>query len=107
MEIIETSIFTKQITKYLSDEEYLAFQMELVRRPDAGAIIQGSGGLRKIRWRYQGQGKSGGIRIIYYWFVNDQLILLLFAYSKNEQDDLTEDQRKILKQIVERELKDG
>ena len=107
MELLETSIFTKQITKYLSDEEYLSFQMELVRRPDAGTIIQGSGGLRKIRWRYRGQGKSGGLRIIYYWFVNDQLILLLLAYPKNVQEDLTKDQLKILKKIVESELKDG
>lgn len=107
MELIETSIFTNQIIRYLSDEEYLAFQIELVRRPDAGVIIPGSGGLRKIRWRYDGQGKRGGIRVIFYWFVNDHLILLLLAYPKNVQEDLTKDQLKILKKLMESELRDG
>jgi hypothetical protein len=76
----------------MSDEEYRFLQMHLLNKPDAGKIIQGSGGLRKLRWSSKGHGKSGGVRIIYYWFVVQDSILLLFAYAKNERDDLTSEQ---------------
>jgi mRNA-degrading endonuclease RelE of RelBE toxin-antitoxin system len=66
MVIIETSIFTKQVQKLLSDDDYRELQYALVQRPDMGQIIVGSGGLRKIRWRTHGRGKRGGVRIIYY-----------------------------------------
>jgi hypothetical protein len=107
MEIIETSIFTKQVTEYLTEDEYLAFQMDMIRRPDAGNVIKGSGGLRKIRWAYHKQGKSGGLRVIYYWFTAEKLILLLLMYPKNVQDNLTHTQLKLLRQIVEREFNHG
>jgi hypothetical protein len=73
--------------------------------PDAGKIISGSGGLRKIRWSISGHGKRGGIRVIYYWFASLDKILMLFVYSKNEQDDLTLKQLKMLKKIVEEEYR--
>jgi hypothetical protein len=103
MVIIETPIFTKKIFAILSDEEYRLLQLHLLNKPDAGKIIQGSGGLRKFRWSAKGHGKSGGIRIIYYWFVAHDTILLLFAYSKNERDDLTPEQLRQLKRIIEGE----
>jgi hypothetical protein len=65
MEIIETPIFTEQITKLLRDEDYRAFQIALALNPESGDLIRGSRGLRKIRWRRSGTGKSGGIRVIY------------------------------------------
>ena len=89
----------------LTDEEYRRFQNELILNPTKGKIIKSSGGLRKIRWRLQGRGKSGGVRIIYYWISKNETILLLLIYSKTEQDDLTKDQLKILKTLVEKELK--
>lgn len=107
MEIIETTIFTRQVIQYLSDEEYLDFQMAIVKRPDSGNLIPGSRGLRKVRWKYQGQGKSGGVRIIYYWLVDDSQLLFLYLYPKNVRDNLTHDQLKMLQKIVERELKNG
>ena len=107
MEIIETTKFTAQVTEFFSDEEYLSFQIEMVKRPDCGDLIPGSKGLRKVRWRYQGHGKSGGVRVIYYWFVEDFQLLFLFMYPKNVQDDLTKDQIKILQNLVEREFKNG
>ena len=67
MVFIETSLFTKLLGDYLSDDEYAALQAHLVAYPDGGAIIRGSGGVRKIRWRSGGKGKSGGVRVIYYW----------------------------------------
>lgn len=105
MVIIETPIFTRGIQDILGDDEYRLLQAQLVQRPDAGKIIPGSGGLRKLRWSASGRGKRGGARVIYYWFVSDEVILMLFAFSKNEQADLTPDQLKQLKKLVEGELK--
>jgi len=103
MVIIETPIFTKRIQELISDEEYRLLQAHLVNRPDAGKIIPGSGGLRKLRWSAGGHGKRGGSRIIYYWFVADDIIMLLFAYPKSEQDDLTGEQLRQLKKVIEKE----
>lgn len=65
MVIIETPIFTRLIKALMSDDDYRSLQEALVQRPDTGAIIQGSGGLRKVRWSLEGTGKSGGVRVIY------------------------------------------
>ena len=105
MVIIETPIFTRRIQAILSGEEYRLLQAQLVQKPDAGKIIPGSGGLRKLRWSASGHGKRGGARVIYYWFVSPEVILMLFAYPKNERDDLTPEQLKQLKKVVEGELK--
>lgn len=102
MVIIETPIFTKLIQELMSDDEYKNLQEALVNNPALGEIIKGSGGLRKVRWRLEGRGKSGGIRAIYYWVVDDQHIRMLYAYPKGKQTNLTQDQLKQLKLIVER-----
>ncbi len=81
------------------------FQLELVANPERGALIRGSGGLRKIRWQGSGRGKRGGVRVIYYWATEREVLLLLLAYPKNEQEDLTRDQLKVLRQVVEEEFK--
>ena len=101
MTIIETPIFTKQVVSTLSDEEYRLFQSALLEQPDAGKIIPGSGGLRKFRWSAGGRGKRGGVRVIYYWFTSKETILLLFMYPKNVQENLTAEQIKRLKGIIE------
>ncbi len=101
--IIETSIFTRQVQALLTDEEYRRLQMTLILHPDLGAVIPGSGGLRKVRWSLQGRGKRGGVRIIYYWAVSKDQILMLLMYAKNEQDNLTSEQLKVLRRIVEEE----
>ncbi len=67
MKIIETTIFTRKITNLLSPEEYRILQNELIENSEKGKVIRGSGGLRKIRFGIPGRGKSGGVRIIYYW----------------------------------------
>lgn len=102
MVIIETPIFTKLIQALMSDDEYKELQESLVLRPDLGDLIQGSGGLRKIRWKREGTGKSGGVRVIYYWVVDDDHIRMLYVYPKGKQENLTKDQLKQLKAIVER-----
>jgi hypothetical protein len=103
MEIIETPVFTKSIVSLLPDEEHKKLQHFLVCRPDAGAIIVGGGGLRKLRWSVPGRGKSGGIRTIYYWDHSDCIYMLL-CYQKNEQENLTPKQLSILKTYVKENL---
>ena len=102
MVIIETTIFTRLIRDLMNDDEYRDLQAALVERPDSGDLITGGGGLRKIRWKLEGQGKRGGIRVIYYWVVNDEQIRLLYVYPKNKQENLTADQLAALRKIVER-----
>jgi len=99
MVFIETSLFTKDIRRLLPDEAYRRFQVALMLRPNMGRIIQGSGGLRKVRWGLSGDGKRGGLRIIYYWDRPDTVYLLL-AYRKSEQEDLTPGQLVVLRRLV-------
>ena len=67
MEFIETPTFTRLVTALLSDEEYRALQNELLEDPERGDLIQGGGGIRKLRFALRGRGKRGGVRVIYYW----------------------------------------
>ncbi len=99
MIFIETSIFTKELVKLLSDDEYRMLQHNLVIRPTAGSLIKGTGGLRKIRWKSPGKGKSGGLRIIYYYDPPDK-IYMLFPYKKSDQEDLTPAQVKTLSKLI-------
>lgn len=75
MQFIETSIFTRQVTSLLTDDEYSQLQVALFAHPEMGAIIPRSGGLRKVRWSMSGRGKRGGVRAIYYWVVAEDQIL--------------------------------
>lgn len=101
MVFIETKLFTKLINKYLADDEFRDLQGFLVKNPKTGDLIRKTGGLRKVRWKGKGKGKRGGVRIIYYWHTSADQIFLLTVFAKNEVSDLTENERKILKQIVE------
>jgi hypothetical protein len=103
MIIVETSVFTHQVQAFLHDDDYRRLQMTLVIHPEAGDLMPGGGGLRKIRWGAKGRGKRGGVRIIYYWAVQQDRILMLLMYAKNEQDNLTAEQLKVLRKIIEEE----
>jgi len=105
MLVVETPVFTRRVLKLLTDDDYRLLQHEVVARPDVGNIIRGSGGLRKVRWAATGRGKRGGVRVIYYWAVDRETILMLLIYGKNEQDDLTAEQLRVLKGLVEEEFK--
>ena len=98
MIFIETSTFTKLIDTYLTGDEYLGLQGFLLKYPDAGKIVRGSGGVRKLRWAISGKGKSGGIRVIYYWKQQDDEIWLLTVYGKSERATIP---GHILKKIAE------
>jgi len=102
MIFIETPIFTEDLSELLTDKEYTEFQNFLAANPLAGDVIQQTGGLRKVRWSTRGTGKRGGVRIIYYYVMPDSQIRLLLIYKKGKQDDLTSEQKKILRQLNER-----
>lgn len=88
----------------LSEDEYRELQGLLARRPDAGVVVPGTGGLRKLRSGVAGRRKRGGVRTIYYWSESRSTIPLLFLFARNERDDLTQDQRTALRRIVEAEF---
>ena len=100
MEFKETSAFTRQIVELMTDEQYRRLQTFLINNPQTGDVIKGSGGLRKIRWGAEGRGKRGGTRVIYYLEIDESTVFMLFAYAKNEQEDLTPEQLKILKNLI-------
>ena len=104
MRFVETPIFTKIITR-LDDEEYRSLQIALMLRPEQGPIIRGAGGLCKVRWAKPGSGKRGGWRVIYYWAPRERAFYMVYAYAKNEQDDLTPTQARFLGQLVREEFK--
>ena len=104
MRFVETPVFTAAVTSLLSDEEYRQMQLALLIRPEHGALIRGSGGLRKLRWGARGHGKRGGVRMIYYWHPGDQFFYMLLIYAKAEQDDLTPTQLRVLRRLVREEF---
>ncbi len=100
VEFIETPTFTRLVTSLLSDDKYRELQNELVENPERGDLIKGGGGIRKLRYGIQGRGKSGGIRVIYYWVKDSHLIYMLVAYPKSKKDDLTDKETSILREFV-------
>jgi len=102
--IVETSVFTRQMRWMLDEESYRLLQVELVRRPAAGAVIPRSGGLRKIRWPGSGSGKRGGLRVIYFWHRSRSILLLLIAYEKGDREDLSPRQLRKLRALVREEF---
>jgi mRNA-degrading endonuclease RelE of RelBE toxin-antitoxin system len=105
MLIVETTIFTRRVQALFGDDEYRLLQAHLAAHPEAGAVIPGSGGLRKLRWSIGSRGKRGGVRLIYYWAKPDDQIVLLLVYSKAERDDLTLEQLKILRRTIQEEYR--
>ena len=100
MEFIETPTFTRMVTALLSDDEYRDLQNELVDDPERGDLIKGGGGIRKLRYAAQGRGKSGGVRVIYYWMKDNHQIYMLVVYPKSKKDDLTDKETAVLRDLV-------
>ena len=89
MIFIEDKDFHKRRARLLNEDQFFRFVVWLMAKPDAGKVMPGSGGLRKVRWQAKGRGKRGGARIIYFWWMADEKILLLDIYAKNENENLT------------------
>lgn len=100
---IELPPFERYRKNHLSDDEYMAFQTILLNEPDKGDVIQGTGGLRKIRIadESRNKGKRGGARVIYYYFVEGAQVWLFAAYGKNEKADLNENEKRAFKAVLE------
>ena len=101
MEFIEVSTFRSSAAKLLGEDELDALQSLLLLHPDAGVVIPGGGGLRKVRVPAKGKGKRGGGRVIYYWVNADSQIFLIYAYAKNERTDITPKQTKLFLEILD------
>ena len=103
----EMSVFNKYREQYLSDDQFRALQIFLLDSPEAGDVIRGTGGLRKLRWYdpRRGKGKRGGLRVIYYWYLIDHEFWLFTLYNKDETSDLSTEERSLLRGLLEDELK--
>lgn len=100
MVFFETSTLTKRIQLLISDDDYRQLQLLLIKFPEIGKVIKGSGGVRKIRWSNSGAGKRGGIRVLYYYMNHLDQIYMLFAFSKSDFSDLSNEQLRLLKKVV-------
>jgi len=95
---IESPLFSDHVHDYLDDDEYAEFQFHVAANPEAGKLVRGSGGVRKIRWSRRGSGKSGGVRVIYFARTHRGEIWLLTIYSKSAKDNIPGHVLKALKQ---------
>ncbi|MDR3045342.1 MAG: type II toxin-antitoxin system RelE/ParE family toxin [Desulfovibrio sp.] len=106
MEFIETPTFTRLLLQLLPDDEYRELQYMLADNPACGDLIQGGGGIRKVRFSAQGKGKSGGVRVIYYWLSSRGQIYMLLIYPKSKKDTLTDKEISVLRELA-KELAHG
>jgi hypothetical protein len=97
---IEDHGFERRRKGLLDEDELFALMEWLAGHPNAGKVMPGGGGLRKVRWAAKGHGKRGGVRLIYFWWIADERILLLDIYAKGEQEDLSAAEVQKLKQKV-------
>lgn len=100
-EFIESALFSKYIGDYLSDDEYADLQGFLCEHPEAGDVVKGSGGVRKLRWARPGAGKSGGVRVCYYVRTRAGRMLMLTIYAKSAQDSISGHLLKAIKEVLE------
>ena len=103
---VELPAFERHRRDYMDDDGYRALQSFLLRSPEAGDVIVGTGGLRKLRHgdSVRGKGKRGGLRVIYFWWETQRQFWLFTVYSKDEMADLGPKERSALKEMLKREL---
>lgn len=106
MEFVEAPAFTALAPDYLDDDGYRSLQVFLADKPEAGDVMPGTGGFRKLRWAdaRRGKGKRGGLRVIYYYLEADRQVWLITIYDKNEVADLSPAEKRLLKKAIEAEL---
>ena len=97
----EHPVFTRRITELLTDEEYREFQTDLAANPEAGDVIPGLSGLRKVRLALPGRGKRGAARVLYLLFMRAETVFLLYVFTKGEFEDLPPDKRRVMKRLVD------
>lgn len=108
MEFIEAPLFTQLLPSFLTDDGYREFQQHLSRDPEAGDVIPGTGGFRKLRWAdtRRGKGKRGGLRVISYYLVSNSQIWLMTVSDKDTAIDLTPAEKRTLKAAIDQETRE-
>ncbi len=103
---VELPAFAKYRADYLDDEGFRGLQQSMLKNPEAGDVIEGTGGLRKLRHGdpRRGKGKRGGLRVIYYWWDGGRQFWLFTLYDKDEMENLSADEKKLLKGMLKAEL---
>jgi mRNA-degrading endonuclease RelE of RelBE toxin-antitoxin system len=106
VEFVEAPALPRHVHEYLSDDEYAALQQFLATNPEAGTVMPGTGGFRKLRWgdERRGKGRRGGLRVIYYFLMTDQQVWLFTLFGKHEAADLTAGQKRQLRAAIDVEL---
>lgn len=99
--VVEFTPFIHAAVAVWSDAVLLEFKGYIAEHYEDGDLIRGTGGLRKIRWSRQGMGKSGGVRVIYYYYDQNSPVFLLYAYPKNVADNLTSDDKRAFSAVVQ------
>lgn len=107
MEFVDSPAFSRLLSAYLDDDGYKALQINPALHPEAGRLMPGTGGFRKIRWAdaRRGKGRRSGLRVIYYYFPREHQVWLMTLFDKDEASDLSPKQKQALKAAVEAELK--
>jgi len=98
---VETPLFTQMLPRYLDDDEYAKLQHHLNQHPEAGAVVRGSGGVRKLRWAAEGRGKRGGLRVIYFLRLARGEIWMLTVYGKNVRENIPAHLLKQMRESIE------
>lgn len=98
---VETATFTRLISGLVDDDDYAALQQELAENPEKGGPMSGCGGVRKIRLALPGRGKSGGARVCYLYFKHNDLIYLLYVFTKGDADNLSAEGKKAMRLLAQ------
>ena len=99
--VVETSLFERQWPAYWTEDEHNEFVFFIASNSEAGVIVEGSGGIRKVRWKRTGTGKSGGVRVIYFLQMAQGEVVLLTLYAKSKTDNLTGAKLKEIRRALE------
>lgn len=103
--VVETDAFTEEAEDVLTLQEHEKLVTHLAIFPEAGVVIPGTGGIRKIRWAARGHGKRGGARVIYFYHSREMPVYVLAVYAKGDKDDLTEDEKKEMRELTAKIVK--
>lgn len=98
---VETATFTRLIREVVSDDDYAAFQLALARYPEQGDLLEGCGGVRKVRMAARGRGKSGGARVIYLFLRDRHRIYLLYVFTKGDAANLSAEGKKAIRELAQ------
>lgn len=101
--VIETPVYSGKVQRILTDDERDSFAVFIAQNPKAGAVVRGSGGVRKVRWTLKGSGKSGGVRVIYYNRLVSGEIWLLTLYAKSDRSTIPAHELKLIKEVIDRD----